>query len=59
MGEPNRRDDQLTTADFASRSANREEAEATTAREGGAARSRSWSGAKAQESALRQRTSPA
>jgi molecular chaperone GrpE (heat shock protein) len=33
MGEPNRRDDQLTTADFASRPANREDSEATTARE--------------------------
>jgi molecular chaperone GrpE (heat shock protein) len=33
MGEPNRRDDQLTTADFASRPVNREDAEATTARE--------------------------
>ena len=33
MGEPNRRDDQLTTADFASRPANREDAESTTARE--------------------------
>jgi len=33
MGEPNRRDDQLTTADFASRAATREEDRVTTARE--------------------------
>lgn len=33
MGEPNKRDDQLTTADFASRPASREDAEEITARE--------------------------
>ena len=33
MGEPNRRDDQLTTADFASQPTNREDAEAATGRE--------------------------